>query len=66
MGKSVREVLLTRKKAHKDKGGGAKKYGRHKKHCMKYRAEGRREKNKLRKARKIANFLKKKSLKKLS
>lgn len=49
MGKTVREVLASSKKKNNGKGGGAKKYGRHKAHCAKYKAEGRREKNKKRK-----------------
>ena len=49
MGKTVKEVLTSlssKKKKSTGKGGGARKYGRHKTHCAKYRAEGRREKNK--------------------
>lgn len=42
------------------KGGGAKKYGRMKAWCERYRLENRREKNKARKARKEAKKLEKK------
>lgn len=53
--KSVKEVLASlggKGKKRKDKGSGTKKYGRHKLHCAKYKAENRREKNKARKQRK--------------
>ena len=63
MGKTVKEVLSSlssKKKNRKEKGRGSRKYGRHKSHCMKYRAEGRREKNKARKQKKIQKMLAKK------
>jgi len=66
MGKTVKEVLSSlssKKKNRKEKGRGAKKYGRHKTHCMRYRSEGRREKNKIRKQRKIQKMLTKKKSK---
>ena len=34
------------------KGGGAKKIGRHKAHCQRYKLENRREKNKIKKMKK--------------
>jgi hypothetical protein len=40
--------------------GGTEKHGRHKEHCRKYKAEGRREKNKAKKQRKIEKLLSKK------
>lgn len=66
MAKTVREVLASSssKKRRKDHGSGTKKYGRHKAHCQRYRIEGRREKNKARKARKVATFLARKAKKK--
>lgn len=42
------------------KGGGAKKIGRHKTHCAKYKAEGRREKNKAKKIKKHLKMVAKK------
>ncbi len=63
MGKTVKEVLSSlssKKKNRKEKGRGTRKYGRHKTHCLRYRAEGRREKNKARKQRKIQKLLAKK------
>ena len=65
MGKTVKEVLTSlssKKKKSTGKGGGARKYGRHKTHCAKYRAEGRREKNKARKQKKIQKLLMKKKI----
>lgn len=50
MGKTVKEVLSSlssKKKNRKEKGRGTRKYGRHKTHCLRYKAEGRREKTKL-------------------
>ena len=52
MGKTVKEVLLKAGKQKKHKGGGAKKIGRNLAKCGKYKAEGRREKNKKRIAKK--------------
>ena len=46
------------------KSGGAKKYGRNLEKCARYRAAGRREFNKARKARKIARMLEKKAARK--
>lgn len=66
MGKTVKEVLSSlssKKKNRKEKGRGTRKYGRHKTHCLRYRAEGRREKNKARKQRKIQKMLAKKKSK---
>lgn len=40
------------------------KHGRHKEHCRKYKAEGRREKNKEKKQRKITKILEKKKRRK--
>lgn len=60
MGKAKVITLTIPKKRRKDTGKGAKKYGRHKSHCLKYKAEGRREKNKARKQRKIQKMLAKK------
>ena len=60
MGKTNVITLTIPKRKRKDGGKGSKKYGRHKSHCMKYRAEGRREKNKARKQRKIQKMLAKK------
>lgn len=54
MGKTVKEVLVKAGKKGGRKGGGSKKIGRHKVHCARYRAEGRREKNKARKIKKDA------------
>jgi len=53
--KTVKEVLATgvSKKGGR-KGGGAKKIGRNKTKCAKYRGEGRREKNKAKKQAKNA------------
>jgi len=59
MAKSVKVVLVS-KKRRKEGGRGAKKYGRNKVKCAKYRAEGRREKNKARIAKKIAKIVAKK------
>jgi hypothetical protein len=53
------------KKKRKQGGAGTKKHGRHKVHCARYRAEGRREKNKARKARKLLKFMAKKARKKV-
>lgn len=47
-------------------GAGQKKYGRHKLHCLKYKTEGRREKNKARKAKKVAKTFAKKVIKKIN
>ncbi len=55
MGKStVREVLVAagKGKAKRQKGGGAKKIGRSKAKCARYRGMGIREKNKARKVKK--------------
>tara|TARA_Y100000310_G_scaffold337532_1_gene424798 strand:- start:3572 stop:3733 length:162 start_codon:yes stop_codon:yes gene_type:complete len=41
------------------KGGGAKKYGRNVVKCSRYRAENRRERNKARRARRIAKGFRK-------
>ena len=53
MAKSTRVVVLTTQKRRKEGGGGSKKYGRNKVKCARYRAEGRREKNKARKQKRI-------------
>ena len=53
--KTVKEILLKPKKGGR-KGSGSKKHGRNKVKCAKYRAEGRREKNKVRKMKKQARF----------
>ena len=65
MGKTVTvsSVLATGKK-RKQGGSGSKKHGRHKVHCARYKNENRREKNKVRKARKLEKFMAKKALKK--
>lgn len=42
------------KKSQRDKGGGSKKYGRNRIKCARYRAMGRREANKRRRAAKRA------------
>lgn len=47
-------------------GTGQKKYGRHKSHCLKYKTENRREKNKAKKAKKVANEFAKKVIKKIN
>ena len=60
MGKTAKEVLVKPKKKVKHSGGGARKYGRHKLHCQKYKTEGRREKNKARKQRKHLKMVEKK------
>jgi len=64
MSKTVKEVLagLAAKKGKKSsqKKGGDKKHGRNKAKCALYRAQGRRDKNKARKQRKIAKMLEKK------
>ena len=57
MGKTVREVLASAKRRKKEGGKGSKKYGRNLIKCARYRAEGRREKNKARRQVKIAKFL---------
>ena len=59
------QVLLPVKKGKKGgrKGGGAKKYGRHKAHCQRYRLEGRREKNKIKKQKKHLKRVTKKAAK---
>lgn len=59
MAKTVKVVLISRKR-RKEGGKGAKKYGRHLAHCARYKAEGRREKNKTRKQKKIQKMLTKK------
>jgi len=64
MSKTVKEVLLRAGKQKKQKGGGAKKIGRNKVKCGKYRAEGRREKNKARKIKKQKKFEAKKKVEK--
>lgn len=62
MAKTVRVVVLTsKKKGRKQTGKGTKKYGRNKVKCAKYRAEGRREKNKARKAKKLQKLMAKKA-----
>ena len=60
MSKTVKEVVVTGKKRRKQGGAGTKKHGRNLKKCAKYRAEGRREKNKARKQKKILKMLQKK------
>ena len=64
MAKTVKVVLLAgvkKKKGQKSsKKSGNKKHGRNKARCAQYRAEGRREKNKARKARKIQKLMAKK------
>jgi len=55
--KTVKEVLATGSSGKKKggrKGGGSKKIGRNKTKCTRYRAEGRREKNKVKKQAKNA------------
>jgi hypothetical protein len=52
------------KKRRKQGGAGTKKHGRHLVHCARYRASGRREKNKERKHRKLLKFMEKKAHKK--
>jgi len=66
MGKTVREVLssLGGKKKRREKGSGAKKYGRNLTKCARYRAAGRREINKAKKHARIVKILAKKALKK--
>jgi len=55
---TVREVLVSagKGKAKRQKGGGAKKIGRSKLKCAKYKAMGIREKNKSRKMKKDAKM----------
>lgn len=60
MSKSVRVVAVPKKKRRKEGGKGTKKYGRNKVKCAKYRAEGRREKNKARRQRKHLKKVEKK------
>jgi hypothetical protein len=64
---TVREVLVNagKGKAKRQKGGGAKKIGRSKLKCGKYKASGRREKNKARNIAKDAKVKAKKRLRKL-
>jgi hypothetical protein len=57
-------VVIPTKKRRRDHGSGTKKYGRHKSHCLKYKMEGRREKNKKRKIAKHLKMVAKKKLKK--
>lgn len=67
MGKStVREIPVTagKGKAKRQKGGGAKKIGRSKVKCARYKAMGTREKNKARKIAKDAKFKAKKKAEK--
>jgi hypothetical protein len=56
MSKSVKEILVTpgKGKAKRQKGGGAKKIGRSKVKCARYKGAGIREKNKKRKIAKDA------------
>ena len=49
---TVKEVLIHAGKGKGRKSGGSKKHGRNKVKCARYRAEGRLEKNKAKKARK--------------
>lgn len=68
MGKTtVREVLTAagKGKVKRQKGGGAKKIGRSKIKCAKYKASGRREKNKAWNVKKDAKLKAKKSAKRL-
>ena len=53
--KTVKEILLKARKSGR-KGSGSKKHGRNKVKCAKYRAEGRREKNRTKKMKKQARF----------
>ena len=68
MGKTVKVITLSSvgKKRRKEGGKGSKKYGRNLAHCARYKNENRREKNKVRKARKLEKFMAKKALKKLN
>ena len=63
MGKTVKEVLKKAGSKKQNKGGGARKYGRHKAHCQRYRLENRLEKNKIRKQKKHLKKLQKKQAK---
>lgn len=63
---SIQSDLYTPKpKQRKKKSGGAKKIGRNLKKCAKYRAEGRREKNKARRIAKEARRQEKLRLRKI-
>jgi hypothetical protein len=53
------KVVIT-KKRRKEGGKGAKKYGRNKVKCARYKAEGRREKNKIKKQKRVTRLLAKK------
>lgn len=55
--------ILKKGKKQSAKGGGAKKIGRHKAHCQRYRLLGKREKNKERKQTKHLNQVAKKKIK---
>ena len=61
--KTVKEILLKPSRKGGRKGGGSKKHGRSKVRCAKYRAMGTREKNKVRKMKKQAQFEAKKKVK---
>ena len=61
MGKSVLATIKTKKS--NGKGGGARKYGRHKAHCQRYRLENRLEKNKIKKQNKHLKRIQKKQIK---
>lgn len=64
MGNTVVSTVTKKTGKGGRKGGGAKKIGRHKAHCQRYRLENRFEKNKLRKQRTHENKVAKKKLKK--
>ena len=59
--KTVKEILLKPSRKGGRKGSGSKKHGRNKAKCAKYRAEGRREKNKKRNLEKQVRFEAKKN-----
>jgi len=61
---AVKEIVIKSGKARRQKGGGAKKIGRSKAKCAKYRAAGTREKNKKRNIAKAAKFKAKKKAEK--
>lgn len=52
--------LVIKKKRRKEGGGGTRKYGRNKTKCARYRAEGRRDRNKARKQKKHLKMVAKK------
>lgn len=60
-------AIATKPSVKKAKGGKKnRKYGRNLKKCAQYRSEGRREKNKARKAKKIAHIQEKREAKRAS